>query len=244
MAALLGEDSAIRLYGFYAYADGWHLFADQVPLMIPLIWVFVVLSARDVARALGGPLAPVAFALIAFDAALIEPCSTWSGLWKWFEPGAFGVPFIGILGWACFGASALFWLARLPSRWRWLTVLLAPLTMHALLLALWWGALRWVGRAEAPAAGLAIAAWLGAGLLVAGLFASGRTRAVPLVLILPRLGPAGFFGVLLATHSPPAALWVYAAAFVAPWWVATRWESRAHFPSDVTPRRGLRAGPP
>lgn len=238
VAAWVGEDTAIRFYGFYAYDPGWHLFVDRVPVMIPLIWVFVVLSARDVARALGGPLATVAFALIVFDAALIEPCATSAGLWRWFEPGAFRVPFIGILGWACFGASALFWLTRLPGRWRWLTVVLAPLSMHALLVVLWWGALRWVGRSEAPAAGLAVAAWALAAAALAGLLVARRARTLPLPLILPRLGPAGFFLLLLAMHEPPVELWAYAAAFVPPWVLATSWTRKTKTAEHLSARWG------
>ena len=51
--ALIAEDSCIRLYGFYEYAPGWHLWCDRVPVLVPIIWIFVVLSARDVARTLG-----------------------------------------------------------------------------------------------------------------------------------------------------------------------------------------------
>ena len=36
-AALLGEDSMIRAYALYAYAPGWHLRVDLVPLLIPAI---------------------------------------------------------------------------------------------------------------------------------------------------------------------------------------------------------------
>ena len=232
-AALVGEDSCIRLYGFYAYSPGWHLAVDQVPLLIPIIWVFVVLSSRDVARVLGGPLPATGFALIFFDACLIEPCATWSGLWTWSEPGPFRVPLIGTLGWACFGASALFWLSWLKGPLRWLTVILAPLTMHALLLALWWGALRWVGRSEPLDPWVAGAAWVATAVLAAGLLASGRRQRVPLALILPRLGPAAFFFALLATHDAGPALWVYAAAFALPWMVATQWPGPARQVRDA-----------
>jgi hypothetical protein len=225
LGALLGEDSCIRLYGFYEYAPGWHGFLDRTPALIPLIWIFVVLSARDVARAFTTRALPlVAFGLVWFDASLIEPISTQAQLWHWSDAGPFGVPYIGTIGWACYGASMIFWLERLRGPSRALAVILAPLTMHALLLALWWGLLRWVGRGAAPSAGLVAAiAWGIAAALIVALVLSGRARRVPLVLIAPRLLPALFFFGLLAANDAPAALWAYAASFAAPWLVATRW---------------------
>ena len=50
LGALIAEDSSIRLYGFYDYHAPWHFRADQVPVLVAVIRIFVVLSARDVAR--------------------------------------------------------------------------------------------------------------------------------------------------------------------------------------------------
>ncbi|NOZ01223.1 MAG: hypothetical protein GXP54_04960, partial [Deltaproteobacteria bacterium] len=57
-AAWLAEDSCIRMFGFYGYADGWHLFLDRVPVMVALIWPLVILSARDITQRLyrGSPI--------------------------------------------------------------------------------------------------------------------------------------------------------------------------------------------
>ncbi|MHB8876931.1 MAG: hypothetical protein ACYC8T_24810 [Myxococcaceae bacterium] len=226
LGALVGEDSCIRLYDFYEYAPGWHLFVDRTPLLIPVIWVFVVLSARDVARALGPrAVVPMAFLLILIDALLIEPISTHAGLWRWKVAGPLGVPWIGTLGWACYGACALFWLGRLKGPARWLTVALAPLCLHALLLALWWGGLRWVGR-ETPGQGaVAIGAWVVAALAIAALLATKRARALPLWTVTPRILPALFFFGLLAVRTAPLPLWLYAAGFAPPWLAAIRWVS-------------------
>ncbi len=225
-AALLAEDSCIRAYGFYDYAPAWHGFDGTVPWLVGVIWVFVVLSARDIARALSPQRwLPIAFLVIAYDAALIEPIATHCGLWRWHEAGPFAVPWIGMLGWALFGASALFFLEKLPKRRTWLLVLAAPLATHGLLLACWWGLLRWVGRgqpsAETMAAvGLALALALGA--ILWRFKGIGR---VPLALVAPRIAPALFFFGLLALHSAPLPLWAYAGTFALPWLLATRWQT-------------------
>jgi hypothetical protein len=224
LSAWVAEDSTIRTHGFYHYDPSWHFFVDVTPLLIPTIWIMVVLSARDVAREVAPrQLAGVVFFLVWFDANLIEPICTHAGMWRWTEPGPFAVPYIGTLGWASFGASAVFWLSRLRGRWRWLTVVLAPLTMHALLLAFWWGALRWFGRATPPPEAAAAAAWIAALLLAVAVVALGRARSLTLDKIAPRLLPAAFFFALLAAHAAPPLLWLYAASFAVPWLAATRW---------------------
>lgn len=224
LGALLAEDSSIRLHGFYDYHAPWHAFVDRVPLLVGIIWIFVVLSARDVARVVAPrAVVPVAFAVIWYDASLIEPVATHAGLWRWHEAGPFDVPWIGMLGWACYGGSVLFWLERLPGPRRWLALLLAPLTMHAVLLVLWWGLFRHVGR-SAPepwhVAGLALIVAIGLALV------ARRTRRIPLDLVAPRIAPALFFFSLLAWTQAPAPLWAHALTFALPWLAATEWNLR------------------
>src|SRR5205085_2655566 len=38
IAAFIGEETCIRLYGFYGYSPSWHAFLDRVPLAIVCIW--------------------------------------------------------------------------------------------------------------------------------------------------------------------------------------------------------------
>lgn len=222
--ALVCEDSCIRLYGFYDYAPSWSPCVGTVPLLVGIIWIFVVLSARDVALLLAPRhWLPVAFGVIAYDAALIEPIATHSGLWQWHEAGPFAVPWIGELGWALFGVSALACLSWLPGPLRWATVLLAPLATHAMLLVLWWGLLRWTLRGQPADAAMAA---LGVGVAVVLAVVLWRTRRVgriPLALIAPRVMPALFFFGLLAAVPASAGLWVYAVSFALPWMVATGW---------------------
>ncbi|MCS6913140.1 MAG: carotenoid biosynthesis protein, partial [Myxococcota bacterium] len=125
LASWVGEDSLIRAYGFYHYAAGWALFVDQVPLLIVGIWPVVVDSAwRLAGHLVRGPraVALVGGCLVLTDAALIEPIAVAAGLWSWSEPGLFGVPPIGMLGWAVFaaGAIALLEQRRMPG---WVAVL-------------------------------------------------------------------------------------------------------------------------
>jgi hypothetical protein len=217
VASWLGEDTVIRAYGFYGYSRSWDLFIDRVPLLIVLIWPVVIDSSWTLAHRLAGgrrrwlPILAALFVLA--DASLIEPIAVHARLWSWSEPGLFAVPPVGILGWALFTGSAVALAPRLGA----LTILAAPLATHALLLASWWGALRWVNR-PLPSWSVAIAAW--AVLLPVALWLWSRNlRArVPPGELMVRLPGALFFFVLLALYgrqAPP--LIAYTFAFVAPY---------------------------
>lgn len=230
-ASWLAEDTCIRLYGFYAYDPSWWGFIDRVPLLIVAIWPVVIHSALDLAERLterdrGGSagregrardvrLVALLGALIVFtDAALIEPIAVRVGLWRWFEPGLFAVPPIGVLGWALFTALAMAtFRSRLHSAW---VLLVAPVGTHLLLLATWWGALRHV---SGP-----IDSWLGVGLAAAAALAvvarllRGRGPWPPPASMMLRAPGALFFFALLVLHAlDDAALTAYALCFAAPW---------------------------
>jgi hypothetical protein len=214
LGAWLAEASCITAYGFYDYSPRWHAFVGTVPLLVPAIWIFVVLSARDVAANLGLP-AWCAGLLVWYDASLIEPTATHAGLWRWHEAGPFAVPWIGTLGWGLYAVAAILWRQRLGDRWRWWLLVLAPLTTHFLLLAVWWGALRWIGRTVPEPWTVALGSWLVAAVLAGVLWRAGRT--LDWRVALPRVAPAGFFFALLAWSSADGVLWTYAGAFALPW---------------------------
>lgn len=221
--ALIGEDTMIRAYGFYHYAPAWHLRVDRVPLLIPAIWVPVVLSARAVARALlRAPDAPawkesaLTAALVTFDAFLIEPIAVHAGLWRWTQPGVFTVPVVGLLGWGCYAFAATWLLRALPAGRRWLTIPAAVLASHALVLALWWGSLRWVLRGELPLSTTAPALAFASTLYTMAVVKTGAR--LPWRELLPRAAATGFFAVLLAGAMHPALL-LWAALFTPPWLV-------------------------
>jgi hypothetical protein len=221
VAAWLGEESCIRLYGFYFYSPGWIGFLDKVPVAIVCIWPVVVLSATDLARGLVGEagearrisFAALVCALVVADASLIEPIAVAAGLWRWTVPGPFHVPLIGILGWGFFAFGAALVRGR-PA-----VLVVGPLAAHALLLAGWWLAFRWLPRGvdEAPFV-------VAAGLLSAGLTWAVLARRVSLSRadLLTRIPGAVFFFVLLAVFArQQVPLVLYALAFAPPYLALT-----------------------
>ncbi len=229
-ASWLAEDTCIRAYHFYAYAPGWSLFIDQVPLLIVVIWPVVIHTAWDLARHLARPSrVPLVGALIVLaDASLIEPIAVGSGLWAWSEPGLFAVPPIGILGWSFFAFFALqvFERAATTRHLMWLFPVTTVGT-HLMLVALWWGALRWVNGDLAPWPFVALAWALSLALAVRAWIARTDVARVELLLRMPA---AAFFFVLLALHGGDAALVVYALAFAPPYLVMTALSWRAPQP--------------
>ncbi|MFN7134904.1 MAG: hypothetical protein ACK4N5_22695, partial [Myxococcales bacterium] len=105
---------------------------------------------------------------------------------------------------------------------RLLTIVLAPLATHAMLLAAWWGALRWIGRGPSNLTWTAVGCSIAVALTVA-LGVTGRLQRVPLWVMAPRIGPALFFFWMLAVGGWEPMLYVYAAAFALPWLAATDW---------------------
>lgn len=224
-AAWVAEVSCIRLYGFYQYDAPWLVFVDVMPLLVALIWPFVILSAREVCRSFGLTSGLGVFVVVLYDASLVEPLAVAARLWSWNEPGVFGVPIIGVLGWAYFAFFALLGLERLSGWRRVLIVLLAPLGTHLALLASWWGLLRWSLRAELPGPVLGLGSALSAALLLA-LVRRARLSA-PLPVMLPRMAAAAlFFGLLALRGAAVEWLPLYALPFAAPYLAATRWLDR------------------
>ncbi|CAN5250487.1 hypothetical protein BH09MYX1_BH09MYX1_12750 [soil metagenome] len=221
VAAWIGEETCVALYRFYAYADGWHLRLDRVPLLVPLIWPLVVLSARDVAAIVaprGSPIvrALVAGAIVAFDASLVEVVAVRAKLWSWSEPGHLGVPLIGILGWGHFAAGAL-----APKRRAW-TLVTGPLVAHALIQLSWWGLFRFALRGDLGAFGFVIVA-LGASVFA--VFAIRARRAghlmTPAVWSPRVLAALLFVGLLVWTAPRDVGLWLHTALVAIPYLVIT-----------------------
>ena len=224
VAAWVGEETCVRFYRFYAYADGWHVHVDRVPILVPMIWPLVVMSAADVARVLVPAARPwkhalIGGALVAFDASLVEVIAVRAGLWSWSEGGHLGVPVIGIFGWGYFAIGAL-----APER-RSLAIVTGPIAAHALILASWWALFRWSLRGELHLVGFGLVGLASLGFTFVAARARARGRAMPPALWAPRVIAALLFVVLLATTAPrDVALWAHAAAVAVPYLALTSLE--------------------
>lgn len=235
--AWLGEDTCVALYRFYAYAPGWHIRLHHVPVLVPLIWPLVILSARDVVSALWPSLhvrralhACAVGALVVFDASLVEVVAVRAGLWSWAEAGHLGVPIIGILGWGFFAAGAD---VGLSSRRPALAIALGPLAAHALIDAAWWALFRWIMRGDLGAASLLGVAAVALVALTLALAARRRGSAIPLAVAAPRMIAASLFVALLVVTAPAdAPLWAHAAAVAVPYFAATSFVTRRCSPGD------------
>lgn len=225
VAAWIGEASCVRLYGFYAYASVWRVFIDVVPLAVVCIWPVVIRSVLDLTRPLEArplPRAALVAALVTVDAALIEPISVAAGLWWWTEPGPFLVPVIGVLGWGMFAFGCAFFVRQ--GRVHWHALVAAPLFTHALLLASWWGAFKWMPRME-PVLPWVLAAALGS--LAACALLVARGVRVPRHDVWLRAPAALFFFVLLFVFSREQTLLVAFALAFAPPWLVLVWRAHA-----------------
>lgn len=223
VAGWVGEQTCIAFYDFYHYATGWHARVGHVPLLVPLIWPLVIMSARDVAASLGAARrALVVGAIVAFDASLVEVVAVRAGLWSWAEPGHLGVPVVGMLGWGFFAFGAALPRNRLAG------AVIAPLVAHALILATWWGLFRWTVRGDLGVASLVGVALVSLAVLGAVLAFRARGGGIPLSVALPRMIAAVLFVALLASTAPASLpLWTHAALVAVPYLVATRFTAGA-----------------
>ncbi len=227
IGAWLGEDTLMRAHGAYSYAPSWSAFLDRMPLLVTCIWPVVVHSAWALARRLApdaGPARRAALvgALVFTDAAFMEPIAVNAGLWTWTYAGPFGVPLVGVLGWAFFAAACILVLEtcerrRAPWAAELTLLVIAPLAAHALTVASWWGLLRWIPE-TAPEPAVAAGTWV-ASLVACGLAARARADRALVVELSLRVPAAATFAWLLAVSETAAPLLAYALAFVPPYLV-------------------------
>jgi len=232
-SAWIGEHTVIDAYHFYIYADGWWAKIGHVPLLVALIWPMVVLSARDCVGYLFGEQsrfkrALTVGAIVVFDASIMEVIAVEAGFWSWFEPGYLDVPLMGIIGWGCFGFVATLWLDSLERSGRIATHGLTPIVTvvatHALLLALWWGGLRWGLRGDLGSVALA-------GFAVASAFyAWSIWRAqkkglgkLPNTVTAPRVLATSVFFALLIALSDAGLQWAHLAVASVPYLLSVNW---------------------
>lgn len=226
MACWITEETCIRFYGFYSYNPSWSLFLSHVPVLIILIWPVLIHSTWDLASQLSGQRPKLkslaAGALVCTDALLIEPVAVNADLWTWSEPGIFHVPPIGILGWGVFAffCTLFFEKGISPSTLKrriGLALVVPVLGTHVLLLAIWWGAFRWV-NIDLPSVPLAGVAWVVSVVLTLFILRQGTGRHLRKKTLLLRIPASLFFLVLLISNAGGAEiLVVYVLASIPPY---------------------------
>jgi len=145
---LLLEQGDIKIFGSYAYSQGFFIKLGSVPVAIALAWAMIITSSMFMSDRLripprAAPFADAVFAILldlSLDAIAIR-----QGLWHWNIPlnaGFFGVPAGNYYGWlfVAFGFSAWTrWVrarAGARSSWSWLQLLVPVPAYLTLLLAL------------------------------------------------------------------------------------------------------------
>lgn len=234
VAGWIGEETCVRFYGYYHYATHWHVRLDMVPILVPLIWPLVILSARDVAKSVWPGITKirplVVLAVVAFDASLVEVIAVRAGFWSWADPGHLGVPIIGILGWGYFALGADWALSmrpfsREPTRIERFvsTLVLAPLVTHALIQLTWWGFFRWAQRNALGNASLWGLAVISLGVLACVVMARRRGAGIPISVGMPRMVAASlFFALLVSTAPADIPLWMHTTAIAVPYLAASK----------------------
>jgi hypothetical protein len=111
----------------------------------------------------------------------------------------------------------------------------APLATHALLVAAWWAAFKWMNGAIASWSGVAVA-WVLLAVVALVAWRSVHRARVPMPVLMMRLPGALFFFVLLAVFgrdAPPLVAW--ALAFVLPYAALARVDalSQARAPASA-----------
>jgi uncharacterized membrane protein len=141
---LLLEQGDIKIFGSYAYSQGFFLKLGSVPIAIALAWAMIITSSMFMSDRLGIPrrLAPFADAVFAILLDLsLDAIAIRQGLWHWNIPlnaGFFGVPAGNYYGWlfVAFGFSAWTrWVrARRPAEYAPWLQLLVPIPAYLTLL--------------------------------------------------------------------------------------------------------------
>ena len=226
IASWIGEATSIHLYHFYQYPDHWWFRITGVPLLIPLIWPLVILTGRKVIRALWPGLqrfeALLVGAIIFFDASMVEVAAVRCGLWSWNETGYLGVPLMGVLGWAIFGAVATFYINRANAKAQWKLIFFAPVALHAFLLVGWWCLFKWVLRGDW------FFVYLTGIILVTIAVATVRNkRRIPFPVAAIRVLAAGVFVALVAVKAPyDLRVWLHVVLLTIPYLLATGFQRK------------------
>jgi hypothetical protein len=225
VAAWMAEESSIRFYGTYAYSSVWNLIIVDVPLVVIVVWPALVHSAIALSSFFSTPnscyVHLLAGGIVLTDAMLIEPISAGFNLWQWHQPGLFGVPIIGILGWAYFTffSTGFFSPLNLPGGIKLnspLMLVLAVIGTHLFLLVSYWAFFKWMITPINPILS-AVVVWIGSAILFFLFAFTNIGDRVVLKPLLIRIPAAIFFFALLFVGKNPLPLIIYCLAFIPPY---------------------------
>lgn len=231
LAGFVGEQTSITFYRHYTYAPDWHARVMDVPVLVPLIWPLVILSAREVRTSLfpdakGLKRAALLGLFVTIDASLMEVLATRAGLWSWSEAGYLEVPLLGMLAWGLFAAAVDGMLDALRGPARLLVIPGAVVLGHSLICMTWWYGLRWVLRDDFSQAGMLAVVLLSVGFSVYA-FRLRKTRRLPPRVVLPRMAAAlVFVALFLSTAATSWPHWVHLIAIAVPYCLVTAWPKR------------------
>eukprot|EP01095_Lingulamoeba_sp_RSL-Kostka_P017834 TRINITY_DN9511_c0_g1_i1.p1 TRINITY_DN9511_c0_g1~~TRINITY_DN9511_c0_g1_i1.p1 ORF type:complete len:591 (-),score=117.61 TRINITY_DN9511_c0_g1_i1:108-1880(-) len=134
------ENTCIHYYKFYSYTpDIWGLYVGYMPIEVCIIWPQVIFGVRKLLKdndMKGFQVIFVGTTEIFFQAFFIEICNVQSGHWTWVHDNIYGVPVIGVVGWAIFGFVALFCMELGVQYW-WLVPILSLPIVHIGLIICW-----------------------------------------------------------------------------------------------------------
>lgn len=226
VTAWIAEGSCITFYGFYTYSPAWHFYIANVPLVVILVWPAVIHSASVLSSSLLRPnsrLTPlIAGCIVLTDAMLIEPISVNFNMWHWNQPGLFGVPLIGLMGWggfACFAVGFFMPIDRLGQKWFKLPIRIAASVIgtHLFLLFSYWVFFKWMIFSISPTFS-ASAVWVISAILFSLFLFTSTGHRVELKTLVSRLPAALFFYILLFSQKDsPTPLIIYALALILPY---------------------------
>lgn len=234
IAGFIGEESSITFYQHYAYAPDWHARVMDVPVLVPLIWPLVILSAREVRTSLfpdakGLGRAALLGAFVTIDASLMEVLATRAGLWSWSEAGYLDVPLLGMLAWGLFAAAVDGLLDALRGPARLLVIPGSVVLAHALICMTWWYGLRWVFRDDFSTLGM-IKVVLVSALVSAYAWRLRKRRMLPPRVVFPRVAAAlVFVALFLSTAATSWPHWLHLIAIAVPYCLLTDWRALRSF---------------
>ena len=221
----LAEEFSIQAYSAYHYNPSWGFFIGHVPILIIMVWPLIIHSGWELASQLvhgNRKYLPMVIAgIVWIDASLIETISTKAGLWSWNGTGLFGVPLIGIFGWAYFAFFSILFI-ELTSKIRRLAGRMALIfistvaSTHILIITTWWLFFKW-NYISLDSVLLTAMAWIVSIAMASYLLWKRLWVNFDKKILIVRMPPVLFFFILYLKGRPDGLHTTYLTAFAIPY---------------------------